>query len=162
MVYGGGLILSEWEDQLGQLWTFPQRNRIVAGIAHELYIVEAAGHSGALITAELALKYGRKIWAVPGPVTSGVSVGTNKWIEEGKAKPWLPGMEVEKSDMICTSNEAEVLSILQNDILSLDELVRKMGKETGQLGALLMQMELKGMVEERGGKYWVKDGKDKK
>jgi DNA processing protein len=157
IVDGGGLVLSEWEEQLGQLWTFPQRNRIVAGLCGELYIVEAAGHSGALITAELALKYGRQVWAVPGPVTSGVSVGTNKWIEEGKARPWTPGMLLAMGDIQCTKEETEVLSVLQNDIFSLDELVRKMGKETGQLGALLMKMELKGVIEEREGKYWVKE-----
>lgn len=156
IIQTGGLIISEWEEQLGALWTFPQRNRIVAGISRELYVVEAAERSGALITAELAYKLGRTIWAVPGPVTSGVSVGTNRWIEEGKARPWSPVNKDFKTDTVCTKEEAEVCTVLQNDILGLDELVRKMGKDPGRLGGLLTQMELKGLVEERGGKFWVK------
>src|SRR3990170_4870145 len=49
-----GLILSEWEEQQGTLWTFPTRNRIVAALADEIIVVEAAAKSGALITARLA------------------------------------------------------------------------------------------------------------
>jgi len=66
----GGLILSEWETQAGTLWTFPRRDRIMAAISQEIYRVEAAVKSGALITVDWGIKLGRKIWAVPGPVTS--------------------------------------------------------------------------------------------
>jgi DNA processing protein len=72
----GGLILSEFEPEYKpSLWTFPQRNRIVAGLADEVFVVEAGFKSGSLITANLAYKMGKKVWAVPGMIDSPTSQG---------------------------------------------------------------------------------------
>src|SRR3989338_2878201 len=80
----GGIILSEWDgDSMPQLWTYPKRNRIVAGLAKATLVVEAGLESGSLITADLAKKFGRKLFAVPGPITSEVSKGTGKLMQEG-------------------------------------------------------------------------------
>jgi DNA processing protein len=64
-------------------WTFPARNRIVAGLAGMTVVVEAAARSGSLVTARLASGYGRLIGAVPGPVTSRASVGPNSLLSTG-------------------------------------------------------------------------------
>ncbi len=85
-----GLIVSEWKEQPGTKWTFPLRDRITAALSQSIYVVEAAEKSGALITAEWGIRLGREIWAVPGPVTSLMSFGTNKLINEGKARAWIP------------------------------------------------------------------------
>lgn len=64
-------------------WHFPQRNRIIAGISEITVVVEAAARSGARITADLALGYGRDVLVVPGPINSRTSVGCNQLLAEG-------------------------------------------------------------------------------
>lgn len=79
-----GLILSEylpWEPPAKH--HFPERNRIIAGLAQATVIVEARQKSGSLITANIALDENRVVMAVPGPVTSPLSAGTNALIVAG-------------------------------------------------------------------------------
>lgn len=79
-----GLIISEYEgDMQPALWTYPRRNRIVAGLAKAVLVIEAGEESGSLITANYARKFKRKIFALPGPITSSVSAGTNQLIKRG-------------------------------------------------------------------------------
>src|SRR3972149_1027883 len=77
IISSGGLLMSEWEDQQATLWTFPVRNRIVAAISKDIIVVEAAVKSGSLITANIARKLKRRIWAVPGAITNRYSTGAN-------------------------------------------------------------------------------------
>jgi len=80
------LIVSEYEGELeGSVWTFPRRNRIVAGIADAVLVIEAAEKSGSLITARLARMFGKPLMAVPGLVTSKGAAGTNSLLKTGKA-----------------------------------------------------------------------------
>jgi DNA processing protein len=64
-------------------WAFPARNRVIAGLADLVVVVEAATRSGSLITADLALRMGRDVAAVPGLVTSPISAGTNALLRDG-------------------------------------------------------------------------------
>ncbi|KRL04370.1 DNA processing protein [Liquorilactobacillus oeni DSM 19972] len=89
-----GLLLSEYG--LGvqpRKYHFPARNRIIAGLAQTTLVVEAKHHSGSLITANLALQENRNVLAVPGPITSTLSVGTNELILAG-AKPVLKAQDI--------------------------------------------------------------------
>jgi DNA processing protein len=80
----GGAVVSEMPPQFrGFKWNFPARNRIIAALAPATIVVEAAERSGSLITAELALELGRDVGAVPGPVVSWRSRGTNALIKDG-------------------------------------------------------------------------------
>ncbi len=73
-----GLVISELPPGAGAWrWTFPARNRIIAGISGMTVVVEAAKHSGSMVTADFAAAYGCKLGAVPGQVTSRASAGTN-------------------------------------------------------------------------------------
>ena len=82
----GGLILSEYAPTVEPApWRFPARNRIVAGLCRATVVVEARERSGTLITADLALEEGRDLFAVPGEVTSTLSVGTNDLLRRGVA-----------------------------------------------------------------------------
>lgn len=79
-----GLLLSEYlPDTPPRPFRFPERNRIIAGLSQNLIVTEAKKHSGSLITANLALDDNRNIYAVPGPVSSPLSVGPNELIAAG-------------------------------------------------------------------------------
>jgi DNA processing protein len=79
-----GVILSELPPgTTAWRWAFPARNRIMAALGAMTVVVEAAGHSGSLITAELASDLGRDVGAVPGPVGARMSAGTNQLLADG-------------------------------------------------------------------------------
>lgn len=79
-----GLLISEYlPDTPPRPFRFPERNRILAGIAQSVIVTEAKEKSGSLITANLALQENRDIYAVPGPLNSELSVGPNKLIAAG-------------------------------------------------------------------------------
>jgi len=152
IISAGGLVISEWKDQPGTLWTFPARNKIVAAISQRIYVVEAASRSGALITAEMGRALGKEIWAVPGPVTSAVSAGTNQLIRNGLAKMWLPGIDIKSN-----SKQTEMGIILENEALTVDDLVRKTGRSAEEIGSELTMMMLAGDIVEKDGKYCLND-----
>jgi len=79
-----GLVLSEMPPGTRPWrWAFPARNRTIAGLADLTVVIEAAERSGSLITAELAMKLGRDVAAVPGPVTQTINAGTNALLRDG-------------------------------------------------------------------------------
>ena len=80
----GGCIISEYP--LGtkpEKLNFPQRNRIISGLAEGVLIVEAGENSGSLITADFALEQGKDVFAVPWNIFNSTSVGTNNLIKQG-------------------------------------------------------------------------------
>jgi len=164
-----GLIISELEaDHPPALWTYPKRNRIIAGLSQAALVIEAGHNSGSLITASLAKEFGRKVFAVPGPVTGLVSQGTLQLIKEGAA------MAVSANDILTdygiTDSEYSGncflhsgLNILEKNIIDrlaqeprdIDTLSRLINITTSQLGAALSLMQLQGIVSEGQGKYYV-------
>lgn len=152
---------------------FPVRNRIIAGLACATVVVEAAVKSGALITARLALDADREVLAVPGPVTSRTSAGTNDLIVEGAApcRNWqdllaqLPRhireeveARLERARAASGAVEPPVVSRLQpderrcfealsrDDSTALDELAARTGLAVPRLLAALTALEAKGLV----------------
>ena len=80
----GGTLLSEYPDRMTpRAHHFPERNRIISGLANAVVVIEAGARSGSLITARLALEQGREVLAVPGPVTSPLSRGCHRLIRQG-------------------------------------------------------------------------------
>ena len=152
IIDSGGLLVSEWETQEGTNWTFPARDRIIAALATEVYITEAAQKSGALITARFATKLKRKIYAVPGPITSKTSVGTNNLIAAEMAKMWLPHFT-----KVSRGQDDPILNILENEALTVDEISRKLSLPVAEIGTKLTMLSLAGQVMERGGKYFLND-----
>lgn len=83
-IAGAGLVLSELPPGVGpRRWTFPARNRLIAALGQMTVVVEAAGRSGSLITAECAADLGREVAALPGPVLDWRSDGTNALLRDG-------------------------------------------------------------------------------
>ena len=87
IVAGGGLILSEFPlDKPPSIYTFPSRNRIIAALSLGTVVCEAPEKSGALITAELALEYGRDVFIVPGMIFDAHFSGSHRFLSSGRAK----------------------------------------------------------------------------
>jgi len=152
IVESGGLLVSLWKDQMGTNWTFPARNQVVADICHELIVVEAAVKSGALLTAGMMIKRKKPVWAVPGPVTSSVSAGTNMLIAKGMAKMWV-GQSRRAGEQESISDP--ILELIRDEGLEADEIARKLGQDVAKVGSQLSLLTLSGEVEEREGKFYI-------
>ena len=149
----GGIVLSLWDTQAGTNWTFPARNRLVAAICHELIVVEAAVKSGALLTAAMVRNLHKKVWAVPGPIPSSVSAGTNRLIAEGKALPWLGATF--QPPLLQTHSSHPILSLLANNQLEAGEIARKLNQPMDQVASQLTLLTLQGTITETNGKYYA-------
>ena len=168
-----GLIISEFEGNFPPAnWTYPKRNRIVAGLSKAVLVVEAGLNSGTLITTEYAKKFGRKIFAVPGPLTSEVSKGTAQLIKEGaeivtSAKDILNFFKIipeEKSveawpqqiaKRVKDGLERRIVEQLEKEPLEADGLARILGMSVSKIGTTLSLMQLKGFINQEEGKYYV-------
>ena len=161
----GGCLISEFEPKfISQLYSFPQRNRLMAGISKAVLIIEAEEKSGTLITARMALDYNRDVLAVPGSAFSSNSNGTNSLIKQGatpvtKSEDILIalGFEIEKPAQTdkekyadCSKEELKIIELLREP-LERDDLIRESGMEIAKANALLSIMEIKDLIKEELG-----------
>jgi DNA processing protein len=166
----GGIVISEYEADFGAtVWSFPQRNRIVAGLANiGIVIVEAGIKSGSLITAKLGLEQKKKILAVPGPINSKTSEGTNWLIKTGAAKMIteptdifedkiaMPNQENLFKDYSNLSDlERNIIDILENEPLNSDEICQKIKKTITEISTTLSMMLMKDLLTEEEGKFFI-------
>jgi DNA processing protein len=159
---------------------FPIRNRIIAGIALGVVVVEGAQYSGSLITARLAMEFGREVFGVPGHVTQPSSFGPNQLIKQGAklVTGWEDVVEelptpvrAELLPVESASHEERAALIEESlgpterplyGLLSLDEarhvdeLVENSGLTSSEVLAALFDMELKGVIRQLPGKQFVK------
>lgn len=162
---GGGL-LSEFEPMFkATTWSFPQRNRLVAGISQATLLIEAGEKSGTLITARLATDYNRELLVVPGNIFSANSRGIHQFLKLGAtpithASDILEALRLEVADaplskippQNLSEEEQRVLSLL-HEPLTKDELIRTLGMPASAANMLLMQMEITGLISESSGYY---------
>ncbi|MGE0068971.1 MAG: DNA-processing protein DprA, partial [Thiomonas sp.] len=161
-----GLLLSEFA--LGTApakGNFPRRNRLISGLSRGVLVVEAATHSGSLITARLAGEQGREVFAMPGSIHNPLAHGCHRLIREGaklvetaqdvlEEFGWdapLPRRAVEEIDrdaVPATENppECDILRALGYDIRDFDDLGARTGWPADRLGARLLELELQGRV----------------
>jgi DNA processing protein len=152
-----GLVLSELRPGArSHRGSFPQRNRIIAALARLTIVVEAPVPSGALITARQALDLGRDVAAVPGPIDSPQSQGTNEYIRDG-AHPitsvadalTLAGLSPPPRSAPEMGDETEVRlwSALADGAATLDELCARAALPVTQCLTAVTRLELRGVVE---------------
>lgn len=154
---GGGLLSELSPTTPAALWTFPQRNRIMAGLCRATLLVEASEKSGTLITARLAVDYNRELLVVPGNIFSKTAHGTHQFLKLGATPVTTPedilyalGITPEETApttlrLDLTPTESKVLELLREP-LNRDTLIRHLNLPTSEATTLLMMMELRGLI----------------
>jgi DNA processing protein len=157
---------------------FPVRNRIVAGMPLGVVVVEGAQYSGSLITARLAMEFGREVFAVPGNVTQPVSFAPNQLIKQG-AKLVTNGEDVieelptpiravlvraeapeaEQRNLLAAaslnSSEKKIYDLLSvDDPKAIDDIVERSELNSSEVLATLFDLEMKGIVRQLPGKQF--------
>lgn len=168
ILHEGGGLLSEYEpDFQATTWSFPQRNRIMAGMSHATLVIEAGDRSGTLITARLTVEYNRELMVVPGNIFSDHSRGPHQFLKLGatpvtSSEDILEACGIEKDTNILRENRTtENLSTHAQTILALlaeptdcDTLIRKMEVAAHEVSTTLMQLELDGHIRESNGVFY--------
>ena len=165
IVDAGGCLISEFPpDFKATLYSFPKRNRLMAGISKATLIIEAEDKSGTLITARMATDYNRDVLAVPGSAFSSNSKGTNNLIRQGatpittsdellealgfKTKKPIQNDKERYAD--CSKDELKIIALLREP-RERNELIRESGMDTATANALLSIMEIKELIKEELG-----------
>jgi DNA processing protein len=164
IVESGGCLLSEFaDDWKPRLESFPQRNRIIAGMSHATLVVEAELQSGTLITSKYATEYNRDVFTIPHSIFSKTSEGPHMLLRLG-ATPITQSSDIvsalglqthenlfEKRDYSdCSTDEHEVIKLLDEPI-SRDEIIRRLHKPVYATQTILAAMEIKGLITESMG-----------
>jgi DNA processing protein len=187
IVAQGGLVLSEYPPGTApQAGFFPRRNRIIAGLADGLLVVEAAMRSGSLITARVASELGRTVGAIPGSIHSSQSKGCHDMIKKGamlietaqelldEVQASLPVFKITAmlqeddndchttmncsmdTDMELDEELSRVLQCLGHEPAHSDTLAQQLGLDTETTLAALTELELLGLVLGESGNRWVR------
>lgn len=161
----GGAVVSEYPPGfMPTQYSFPMRNRIIAGLSRAVVVTEAPAKSGALITAWAALDYNRDVYAIPHPITSLVGVGGNNLIKLGaklitSAQDVLEELNIapikldqpEQPSKPTHPTEALILPHLGQEPSHIDEIIKKSGLESGAVMGALTMLEIQGKIKHLGG-----------
>jgi DNA processing protein len=147
---------------------FPARNRIISGLSLGVVVVEAPTRSGALITASFAGDQGREVFVIPGSVMSPASEGANALLRDG-ARLVRNGIDVledlslgvrENVDVVqrqmpLDAGELRILPAVKDEARHIDEIAEEAGLAAAAAAALLLTLELKGLVRNHGAQYYA-------
>ncbi|MDL1974216.1 MAG: DNA-processing protein DprA [Deltaproteobacteria bacterium] len=173
-----GAVISEFPvNALPEAYHFPVRNRIISGMTLGSVIVEATTRSGSLITARYAIEQGREVFAVPGSIRSFKSTGCHQLIKEGaklvenvtdiidelapllyKRKKIDPERKTKDPavSFVLSSEERLVLEAVTAYPVHIDTITRHLQLDASSVSAMLLQLEIKGVVEQMPGKLFVR------
>ena len=166
----GALVTEFPMDTTPDRQTFPMRNRIISGWGLGLLVVEAGYNSGALISASQAAEQGRNLYAIPGPIDRPTSHGTNRLIQQGAKLVMSVEDILEDVQVLFPTPPALTQSKppdLEGDLLRvyeaitsqetpIDEIIRRSRLGAGVATAALLQLEMRHLVKQLPGKYFVK------
>jgi DNA processing protein len=162
-----GAILSEYTPGERPLkHHFPERNRIIAGLSRGVLVVEASIKSGSLITARLALEYGRDVMAIPGRIFDEAYKGANSLIKQGArlveditdiVNYCFPDVQFQShAPVAMDSDEEYVYGLMGINHIHVDELIVKSRFETRKIMAILTRLEMKDAVHHLSGGFYLR------
>ncbi len=165
-----GLILSEFPlDMEPDKYTFPARNRIIAGLSEGTLVCEAPKGSGSVITADFAIDYNREVFAVPGSVFDSNMEGCHQLLRDGLAHLVTtpedvlrllgilePSADVATVYIPQTPREKSVLGVLSGLPQTADDIVEKTGCDIADVSIALVMLELAGVARVLEGGLWVR------
>jgi DNA processing protein len=173
---GNGAIVSEFSMEIEpDRQTFPMRNRIISGWSHGILVVEAGLNSGALITAAQALEQGRSVYAVPGHINAPSAMGSNRLIQQG-AKLVMDASDILDDLQILlpetkpspeaaarplpplSEEERRIYDAINASETPIDQIAAKCDLPSAIVSSTLLRLELKRLVKQLPGKYFVKLG----
>ncbi len=166
----GGALISEFEPlQIAMKWTFPQRNRLMAGISHATLVIEAGLISGTLITSKNATDYNRDVGAIPGNIFSPQSAGPHMLIRAGampvtcvddllellhfarrEGQSSLSFFENPKFNTLSII-EKKILTFLQRGPTNKDIIMHELDLNASNLNMFISSLELEGFIKEESG-----------
>ena len=177
IIKSGGLVITEYPpEEKAKSKNFLERNRIVSGLSIGILVIEAAHRSGTSVTARFARQQGRKIFALPHEVSDLHGVGTNRLIMQGakivtnvediiKEFPFLKYKKIKKpterkeiiikeNRKICKNSEYnEIYKFIEQEPISIDEIMQKTNKNISQVNHILFMLELEGYIKKVVGGY---------
>jgi len=164
-----GCLLSEFEEHFKATnYSFPQRNRIMAGLSDAVLVIEAEIKSGTLVTARLATEYNRDVLTVPQNIFSSTSEGSTMLMRLG-ATPVATSEDIleilsitplnkefkTRSLFMDLSDDEKILVESLNSPLSRDEIISDIGWDASKLAQVMTLLEIKGVIKESGGKVYL-------
>ena len=160
----GGCVVSEYEpNEPVDLSKFPQRNRIISGIALGVLVVEAKYRSGSNITARNAIKEKKPVFCVPSNLENTNGYGPNKLIQEGaslimSAQDILQELELltETNQEVVQEQYKEVYELIGNIPTSANDICRLTQKTISEINEILLMLELQGLIKSFSGNQFVK------
>ena len=170
IVEKGGMILSEYAagEKVYPKTSFLARNRLIAGLADAVVIVEAAERSGSLNTAMHALDQGKELFAVPGDITHPMSAGCNKLLKQG-ANPYTDiddlldfffpkRQKAGLKQMVIfgdTPEELSLMKLMHDGIKNGEEMIKKTEMPVAIFNQTITMLEIKGLVRSLGANQWM-------
>ncbi len=170
IIENGGAVISEYPPGTqAAVYTFPERNRIIAGLSKGTLVTEAARRSGALITATCSLEENREVFAIPHNITNRGAAGTNDLIKQGahvvtSAEDILNVLDLKNIEQYIDNRntlphspvESLILRHISQKPTHIDELLKKINLSQTEITSSLTLMEMKGIVKNIGNMMYTK------
>lgn len=169
IIKNNGAIISEYPPGTKPTgFSFPARNRIIAGLSQGVLVIEAPLKSGSLITARHALDYNREVMAIPHPINSENGTGNNELIKRGAALissaqdvfeslnwNYLNNTQKRKLENL-TPEEKKILDLLSQESWQIEKIINSLNLPSEQILSTLTLLEMRSMIKNIGGGYYTK------